>query len=78
MYNIYNTIGGATFGGWKLTSEDGKTDLTSTLMRTTQGMEHTVDQSDKSYFTAPSIFLGDQLNSYGQLLVVEVRERLNT
>ena len=70
FYDI--ALGGASFSGWLLMSQNGLNDLTSTLLRTSVGMEHTVEMNVQSYFMAPSRYLGDQLYTYGQLLAVDV------
>lgn len=53
-------------------SSNGVDDMTLSLIKTPIGMEYTVQKNEPNYFSGPPQYLGDQLNSYGQLLVIQV------
>eukprot|EP00794_Sanderia_malayensis_P015665 gene15665-17245_t len=58
--------------GWSLMNMDGSS-ATSKLLVTTAGLQYIDNTGTIRYFQAPPLFLGNQLNSYGQLLSIEIR-----
>ncbi|XP_047134204.1 laminin subunit gamma-1 [Hydra vulgaris] len=60
-----------TYDNWTLLNEDGS-DISSYILQEKDGIEYTNDKNYLRYFNAPMLFLGNQLYSFGQLLLVEM------
>ncbi|XP_065067988.1 laminin subunit beta-2-like isoform X2 [Rhopilema esculentum] len=63
-----------TFGrnaGWVLINSDGST-ASSFVQLTSNGLQYTDEGGRVRFLSAPSQYLGNQLNSYGQLFTIEM------
>ena len=57
--------------GWRLMNPSGA-DETHMTQKSTSGLEFTIVENTYRYFSAPTKYLGNQLYSYWQRLIVNV------